>query len=418
MPMTRTPGVVMPVLGLLILVSPPIIAGCTDRTNAVVRPSAPAEADPVEVTLAPVEHRSIARFIEVMGTLFGEVETTISAKLSGRIVEIAADVGDEVLPGSTLAQIERTDYELALAERRTAVQAALAKVGLSEIPPEEFDPSRVPTVIRARAEASNAEARYERARQLFEQKPPLISAQDFADIRTQWEVAASGAEVELLTARAVLAEARTRQAEAAVAAQRLADTTVTAPGIPGSASLRYQVAERLVSLGEYVSEGRAMFRLVASDLIKFRADVPERFVGQVRSGQQVRVWVDAYGEPVEGRVARVSPRIDPQSRTFQVEVHIPNDSGRLKPGAFARGAIQTRVDDGVAFVPEAAVVTFAGVQKVFSVADGRAVEHRVRLGDRADGLVEIAGGLGASSVVIRGAAGLTDGVLVRAIDLP
>lgn len=416
MPITRTPGLVTPVLVLLALASPVIVAGCGDRTNAATRASAASEADPVEVTIAPVERRSIARHIDVTGTLFGEEETTISAKLSGRIVEVAADVGDTVLPGSTLAQIERTDYELALAERRTAVQASLARVGLSEFPPEGFDPSQVPTVIRARAEASNAEARYERAKQLFEQRPPLISAQDFADIRTQWEVAASGAEVELLTARAVLAEARTRQAEAAVASQRLADTTVVAPGSPGSETPRYQVAERLVSLGEYVSEGRAMFRLIASDLIKFRADVPERFVGQVRGGQTVRVWVDAYGEPVEGRVARVSPRIDPQSRTFQVEVHIPNEAGRLKPGAFARGAIQTRVDEGGVFVPEAAVVIFAGVQKVFSIAEGRAVEHRVRTGDRVDGLVEIVGGLGAPSVIVRGAAGLTDGVPVRVIE--
>ncbi len=396
-----------------------VSSGCGESNG----PRTAAPAEPVLVTTAPVEVRSIPRTIDATGTLFGEEETTISAKLGGRVVEIKADVGDPVLPGAPLAQIDETDYRLALAERRTAVLATLARIGLTDLPPQDFDPSEVPTVVRARAEAANAEARFQRGRTLYEEDPPLISEEDFADLRTAWEVSISGAEVELLTVRAVVAEARTLAAQAAVAAQRLADTLIRAPGVadepggtPGNGVAtppRYRVAERLVSLGEYVTEGRPTFRLVAGDLIKFRADVPERFVGQVQVDQAAEVRVEAYDDPVQGRIARVSPRIDPLSRTFQVEIHVPNADGRLKPGAYARGRITTHADEGAVMVPDAAIVTFAGVHKVFSVRDGKAVEHRVRTGDRQDGLVEIVGGLSAPEVVVSGAAALADGAPVR-----
>jgi RND family efflux transporter MFP subunit len=386
-----------------------MLGGCKDG----VKPVGAAQAGPVVVTVERVAVRPVQRTIEVTGTLFGEEEATISAKLSGRIAAIMADVGDEVGAGDLLAQIEKRDYELALEQRRTAVLASLARIGLTQLPGEDFDLSAVPTVVQARAEAANAEARYKRAKQLFETEPPVISEQDFADARTVWEVAASGAEVQLLTARSVLAEARARAAEASVAEQRLADTSIRAPGTAGERTPRYQVAQRMVSLGEYVGEGQPTYLLVASDTVKFRAEVPERYVGEVQVGQTAQVWVEAYTEQVAGTVARASPRIDPMSRTYEIEVHVANADRRLKPGAFARGSIATRVEEGVMLIPEAALVTFAGVQKVYSVREGKAVEHRVQTGVRADGFIEIVGGLKIDAVVTSGAAGLSPGAPVQ-----
>jgi RND family efflux transporter MFP subunit len=156
-----------------------------------------------------------------------------------------------------------------------------------------------------------------------------------------------------------------------------------------------------------------MFRLVATERIIFRARVAERFAGQVRPGQQVHVWVEAYGEPFVGGLSRVAPQIDQESRTFAIEVIIDNPQGRLKPGAFARGEVRLREESGIDFVPASAVVTFAGVTRVFSVADGKAKEHRVRTGIRIGEEVEIIGGLAVSDVVAAGAAGLAEGVAVR-----
>lgn len=363
-----------------------LAAGC-DRSAPAQRPA--AEPTPLEVAIAPVTVRSLPRTVEVTGTLFGQEEAVISSKLTGRIASIAADVGDEVSPGAILAQIDPTDYQLVLREKRAALEASLAKLGLTEIPAESFDPAELPAVRRAQAEAANAQARHDRARQLQEAQPPLISAQDYADIRTAAEVAARNAEVALLEARADLAAARTEAAAVATSEQRLADTAVRAPGQEGRPGLDYHIAERLVSPGEYVSEGRQMFRLVATDLIKFRADVPERFASSVRPGQPAAVYVEGDPRPAAGEVARVAPRIDPQSRMLRVEINIPNDGGALKPGAFARGSITTSTQESATFVPASAVVTFAGVHRVYSIKDGKAAEHRVQLGARDGDTVQI-----------------------------
>lgn len=376
------------------------VAGCSKETQANSGAGA-QQREPVAVTLAPVTTRPVQRSVEVVGTLYGDEEATISAKVPGRITTIFADVGDRFGPGEPLAQIQKTDYELARAQQRMAVQESLAKLGLSGFPEGDFDPAKVPLVERAKLQAQNAEAKFRRGEQLFKQTPPLLSEQDYADLRTTYDVARSDYDVQLLSARAILAEAATRKSELDLAEQRLADTTVRAPAAAETESSavsatsqhadnRYAVAQRFVSVGEYVREGTPMFRLVASDPIKFRAKVPERFVSQVRVGQKATVRVEAYSEVFQGAVARINPAVDLASRTFEVEVTVPNGDGRLQPGSFARGAIFTHTDENVVFVPAEAIVTFAGVSKVF--ADGKAVDHAVRMGVEVDGHTEITRG--------------------------
>jgi RND family efflux transporter MFP subunit len=159
-------------------------------------------------------------------------------------------------------------------------------------------------------------------------------------------------------------------------------------------------------------DGQAMFRVVAIDPIRFKASVPERFASAVAVGQSCSVHVEAYDAPFVGQVARIAPRVDDRSRAFDVEILLPNADGRLKPGSFARGAIAVRREENVTFVPEAALVTFAGVDRVYSVADGKAREHRVRPGLRIDGLVEVIGKVDADHVIVGGVNGIAPGVPV------
>jgi membrane fusion protein, multidrug efflux system len=114
-----------------------------------------------------------------------------------------------------------------------------------------------------------------------------------------------------------------------------------------------------------------------------------------------------------GRVSRVSPVVDPESRTFAVEILIDNKNGSLKPGAFGEGMIAIGVRENAALVPERAVSSFAGVHRVYSVSAGKAVEHQVILGVREDGLVEVVGDVDVDAVVISGLTGLAPGVEVR-----
>lgn len=341
---------------------------------------------PREVRVVPVERRPVEQTVEITGTLFGEEEIEVSAEVPGRLIAIHGDLGDAVPHGGLLAEISPIDFELSVREQEAALKAALAKVGLDEIPSDSFAVDALPVVERAVAQESNAHARLERARRLYERDPPLISEQDFADIRTQYEVAATSAAVERLNARSLLADARVRASQVRIAQKRLADTRVIAPS---ERPLTYRVAARLASIGEVVTEGRPLYRLVASDRIKFRGQVPERFASQVSAGARASLVVEGFSDPFEAVVARVAPAVDVSSRSFAVEIEAGNEGARLKPGSFARAVIVTGIDEEARFVPDSAVVRFAGVQRVFSVKEGKAVEHRITAAPPVNGLARI-----------------------------
>lgn len=382
--------------------------------NREAAPGGAAARAAIPVRLAPVRVGSVWRTVDVTGTLFGEDETTIASKLDGRIELVAMDVGDAAPSGTLLARIETRDYELDLREAEASLTSALARLGLSELPDETFDAEALPAVRRARAQAANEQAKLDRARQLFQESPPVISEQEYDDAATASAVAGENAEAELITARALLAEARARHVGVAIARQRLADTAIIAPlAADSSTPVPYEVARRLVSQGQYVQSGEPMFELVSTRSIILRAEVPERFSGQVEPGQAVRVSVEAYAEPFMGKITRVAPRIDAASRAFAIEARIGNLDNRLKPGAFARGEIQLREEPGITFVPAEAVVSFAGVVRVFSVEEGKAKEHRVRVGTRVgegEGEeVEILGGLPTERVIVTRVADLAPG---------
>lgn len=382
----------------------------------------------VAVSVSKAERRELPRTIRVTGTLHGEEETTIAAKVAGRVVEVVRDLGDIAEPGDALVRIDPIDYELEKTERERAFLEALARLGLRELPPASYEVDRLPSVERARLQAENAKARRDRTKVLADRKPPLISEQDFADIATDYEVAQSNLKMERLTAEATLAEARTLDAQVSIAAQRVLDTVHRAPAIdaaavsaakaaaPASAEEAsprlYEVAERLVTAGDYVQVGAPLLRLVDSDPLKLRVPVTERRLGAVEKGQRVTVSVEAFAGSFEGEVVRVSPAVDAATRSFAVEILVPNRERTLKPGSFATANIQIG-SEAALVIPETAVLTFAGLSKVMLVRDGKVAEQIIELGEKTDGLVEVRGGLTAEDVIVANpTAALTTGTAV------
>jgi RND family efflux transporter MFP subunit len=186
---------------------------------------------------------------------------------------------------------------------------------------------------------------------------------------------------------------------------------------PAAVPLRYTVASRMVWEGEMV---RAMpeknaFRLVITHVLKLRVAVPERNAPEVCVGQPVEVRADAGRDAVfPGRVSRVSPVVDVQNRTFLVEIVVPNGDGRLKAGGFARAEILTHSDAGVVTVPPAAVVSFAGVNKVFLVDGEKAKAVEVRVGQRDKDWVEVIGPVPpGAKVITSGLSQVVDGSPIR-----
>jgi RND family efflux transporter MFP subunit len=114
----------------------------------------------------------------------------------------------------------------------------------------------------------------------------------------------------------------------------------------------------------------------------------------------VRVTIEGDPALYTGRVTRLSPAIQEQSRTLTVEAEVPNERGTLRPGAFARAEIVTSTDQPALFVPAQAIVVFAGIEKVITVQDGKAVERRVQTGRHDGERVEIVEGLRAGEPVV------------------
>jgi RND family efflux transporter MFP subunit len=360
------------------------------RPEAEAGATAPAQRAEVAVTVEPVTARTVRRKVAVVGSLYGRDEVTLSPKVEGRVLKIYHDVGDVVRPGDLLLEIDPVNYRLAEVEAMRALDLELAKLGLKELPTRDVDIAALPSVVRAAAQARNATARWDRAQRLSN----VLSPEDRQQLETDYEVARANYRQAVLDAEVTLATARHRQATLETVRQKVRDTRVLVPAPSGTTAAsspyptEFVVCQRMVSEGEMVyvmpsfpGATMGMFKLAVDRPLKLQVTIPERYRPEVKLGQDVELQVEAYpGERFGGTLARINPSVDRASRTFQAEVHVPNADRRLSAGSFARADILTRIDPQARTVPEEAVVSFAGVTKVFVVHDGRVREVHVRTG--------------------------------------
>jgi RND family efflux transporter MFP subunit len=354
-----------------------------------------SELDPaaVMVTVAPATFRPVQRKIEAVGTLHGFEEVVISAKVEGRVRAIHHEVADEVKPGEVLVEIDPTDYELAVQQAERALAVELAKLGLKEPPGAEIDLDKVPPVVQAQVHMENAHSHYDRMRRLA--LSHAISAEERDTAISDFRAAQAEYDNQVLQAQAGLAMIQLKQSSLAVARQQLKDTQIRVPTpslpIPGSAAgVRYAITRRAVADGTLVRPGTELFKLVIDQALKLRVPVPERYSAEVRVGQEVEVSTASSPQPFLGKVIRINPAVEPTTRTFEVEILVPNADGARKPGSFAKAAILTQLDSEAVTVPLTAVVRFAGVTKIFVAENGRAKTVPVTLGVQTTEWVEIA----------------------------
>lgn len=316
------------------------------------------KAEAVKISSGMIEAWTIERTVEATGTLSGWDETVVSAEAPGKVVEIRADLGDRVRKGDILAILDRTEAALILDQARAAHETSLK------------------ALLREQARLEEARTNHGRYEELF--KREMVSAAQYDDMRTRLDVAS--AQFHQAGAASEEASARLRLAE-----KRLADTSIRTP-------MDGEVAKRAISEGEYINDKAEAFTIVSTGTLKFRGTVSETSAPMVKPGQTVRVSVEAYRDRAfNGKVMRVSPSVDAKTRTLEVEASLPNPGGELKPGFFARAIISTGRESGVAFAPEGAVYSFIGVNKVFLVEDGKALERTVTIGTEDNGMVEIKG---------------------------
>lgn len=362
---------------------------------------------PRDVKTARVVEMPMGRSVTVSGTLAAYDQAALSAKVAGRLRAISVDLGSVVRRGQMIAQLETRDSQLRVQQADAALQQARARLGL---PPEgtddRVDPEQTGTVRQARAVLNEAQTNRERASTLVKQG--IIARAEFETADAAHKVAVArfqDAVEEVRNRQAILAQ---RRSELALARQQLADTSIYA-------SFEGVVQEKRASVGEYLAAGAPIVNIVRMNPLRLRAEVPEREAGNIRAGQQARVRVEGDANAYLGRIVRLSPTISEQNRVLVVEAEI-NNNGTLRPGAFVSADIVTD-DSGMAVtVPTSAIVNFAGIEKVITVKDNKAVERPVTTGRRAADWTEIVAGLNVDERVVVEPGNLQSGQAVNVLE--
>ena len=332
--------------------------------NAGATPGRAGGRGPTTLTLSAsdvsvVQPTTIEDVASISGDLHPIETVVIRARIEGDLEAVNVREGQVVRTGQMLARFDANEQESAL---RSAEADRVA----------------------AQSELSTAQWNAEQSQQLF--KAGAISEQ--ANRTAQQAVA---------TAKARLAAADSRvRATASV----VRDTRVIAPtnGV---------ISKRLIENGEHVSRGASMLEIVRNDVLELVAAVPARAAGLVREGQSVRFVAD--GRNFGGRVARVSPTIDPTTRSITVYVEVPNPSGAIRGGTFATGQVVSRTVENVLAIPRDAIHYSAdGVSQYAYRIVNDAIEYatlKTGVTDDRLGLVEVLEGLKAGDRIITGNVG-------------
>jgi RND family efflux transporter MFP subunit len=391
----------LPFAGLLALALATGGCGDSEAKNPAVAPP----PRPIAVTTALAEARALPGDLDVTGTLQADAQTDVASESSGRVLAVNVERGTVVKAGAVLARIDAEDARSALREAEATAAQTHARLGLAG--GETFDATRTAEARRARAAMERAELEYQRYAKLVE--TGFVSRSEYDLRRMEATTAREQYESALNEARQLYQSLLAQRARVDIARRALADTDVRAPydGL---------VAEKHVTVGQYLQKGARVATLVRIDPLRVELIVPESAVAAVRRGQKVSFGVQAYpGQRFDGLIAYVGPSLKADSRALVVEALVPNPQGRLQPGLFATARIELPAGAPSVLVPTAAVRTEAGVSKLWVVRKDRVEMRLVQLGREVGDRVEALRGLAAGEQVVAAYSdSLQDGALVSA----
>ncbi|MEO8259197.1 MAG: efflux RND transporter periplasmic adaptor subunit [Acidobacteriota bacterium] len=287
---------------------------------------------PMTVELATVVRGEMSEQITVVGNLIGAATIEATPKVNGRLEEVYVRMGDRVSRGQRIAKIE--DHEI-----------------LEQLKQAEASSDVSSATIRQRdADLKFAQTNLDRSRNLFDRQ--LIPKQTMDDAEARYQAAAA----QLDLAKAQYAQAQARLDELKI---NLGNTLLTSP-------VNGFIGKRLLDPGAWVTPNSAFISVVDIGVVRMVANVIEKDLRRVSAGQPAEVGVDAFpNEQFGGRIARVSPVLDPATRTAQIEVEINNAQFRLKPGMYAKVNFTVERRPNALIVPANAVVDYEGKKGVF-----------------------------------------------------
>ncbi len=407
-------------LVLVLIIAGILVSSCggsraNSRTEETAAANTPAA---VEVTTAAAIKRDLPRFFEATGSLAGDQQTDVAPQTSGKVAAVGVEIGSAVRRGQMLVKLDDAELTLKVEQAATQVEQAKAavrqaeeKIGLK--PGQTFDPNRVAEVAAAKATFDLAEKELRRAEKLIESGDVSRSFYDEQrarrdQLKEQHDVALAQARQNYAAVEVARTNVANAQSQLALARKNLSYALIVSP-IDGF------VSERTADLGEYVSPQQKVATVVRTNPLRIRIDIPEQAIPEVKVGQSVSITTSAWPDKnFSGHVARIAPNVSAESRTLTVEAEIDNSSGALKPGQFATVRILQERTEPAVLVPSRAIVTEAGVSRLFVIKDGHAEQRVVQLGQTEGDLIEVKSGIAADEqVATSGLERLSDGVTVK-----
>ncbi|MCG3126669.1 MAG: Multidrug resistance protein MdtA [Phycisphaerae bacterium] len=334
------------------------------------------------VVVAPVVERDIPPTLRLVGTVLPEKRCVIAVETSGVVKEVSFSEGQLVRQGATIARIDPELADLRLAE-------ATARLASLEAKRDELEAgTRKEVLERQRATVQETEALHKKW--LYErERIAELTAQGESNEkeRHDTEMEFLAAERRLAAARAELdlwsngprAEEKARArydvaAQVAVVNQLRRDrnkTDVLAPFDGFLVSKNTEVGEWLQAGGGFQAGG-AVGEIVSIETVKVRVDVPEAAISFARSGSPASIEVEALSRSQPVTITRVIPLATPASRTFPIEIDVPNADHTLLPGMFVWANVPAGPAGKRLMVSKDAIVAHGPSKQVFVVRDAPA----------------------------------------------
>jgi HlyD family secretion protein len=336
---------------------------------------------PIPVKGYQVAQGEIVAEVMGTGTLEAKVQTIVSTKIPGRIIDMRVDQGDQVRAGQTLLRLDDSEFRQQVEIARSALDAAKATVERMQA-----------DAVRSQAILEQSRIEYRRRESLFTSKS--IAANEIDKRKEELKVA----EADLEKTKAAVVESRKNLvvAQNTVDYQlaRLGDTLIAAP-------FEGLIIRRDRDPGDVVVPGTSIFLLISTQSLWVRTWIDETEMQRVTEGQRARVVFRAEPETIYiGKVARLGRETDRETREFLVDVEIERLPRNWSVGQRADVFIETAHKDGVTIVPSQLIVRNQGEIGVIKNHDGRAVWQPVKVGLRGHAQVEIVAGLSPGDIVV------------------
>ncbi len=364
------------------------------------------------VEVAPVTQGLIEEKLLRTGDIAPYAQVTIYSKVQGWVEKINVREGDRVKTGQVLATLDAREAEATVAQSKASLEAAVARLNQVKATSEEAIQSQIQ---QAKANLELADSDLKRAREL--QKKDFIPRQQLDEAVTKYNVAKAAYDLALNSVRQktwendiALAGAQVQQAKATLDLNQaqLANLIILSP-------MNGKITKRYVDPGIMVKDTTPILTLMDLDEVKMMVNVIEKEFVRLQKGQEIKVTVTAFPDRVfQGRIAIITPALELQSRTAEIQISIPNPGYILNPGMFGRVEAVLRSNPQATLIPIQALITEEDKDFVYVVKEGKAYRRPVQKGISKDTVVEITRGLNpGEQVVTAGQEFLRDGIPVR-----